>query len=633
MFSFLDKRINDNNYNNVNNNDENVIKNIKLFHVFDDHKGYNVLFVTHEDLVYGLGSNYLGALGLGHNRAVKSAQIIPQLCYKTIRQFVNGYDFVLCITGDHCVYGWGCNGWAQLAREVGVAKGYAKPDIIAALSRKNIREISCGFSHSLALTGDGCVYGWGYNRFGQVGSDQPISAVPVPTKLRFANHHVRPKPYTIKNIYAWVYSSFAITTEGQVFSWGRDECYNLGHNWGHSIAKPRLIVSIAGIQTVCAGGGKSCFLSNDGFVYFCGQYVASDGPPGAVERSVRLLDCDKKCQELHKMSSSIRNAYLLCAVIDGKVWTINRDHVFRETTCDNVFDFYLNEFRMTYKTVALTDHLSHGYGSSDLFQERCLQFLTDITWRRTLSYWQRRNISGPRPVPFYGNTYSIALKPGPVVELEWYKKYGKLFGVYNMSKPALTVAEPSLVKQVLVKEFHRFRNRSEAGGGHPVIEKNLFNARDEHWKRIRAIASPVFTSGKLKRMLKLINGCARDMTSSLDGQLGADGRCELDIKQMMGAFTMDVIATTAFATKINTYGDPNNRFTACARNIFNTSALSSLVLATLPKWPLVVRVRRWLGFGNAADANFIIDFSRQLIAKRKRLAEKHDDFVQLLIDV
>ncbi|CAG2117250.1 unnamed protein product, partial [Medioppia subpectinata] len=127
-------------------------------------------------LVYGLGSNYLGALGLGHNRAVKSAQIIPQLCYKTIRQFINGYDFVLSITNDHCVYGWGCNGWAQLAREVGVAKGYAKPDIIAALSRKNIREISCGFSHSLALTGDGCVYGWGYNRFGQVGSDQPISA-------------------------------------------------------------------------------------------------------------------------------------------------------------------------------------------------------------------------------------------------------------------------------------------------------------------------------------------------------------------------------------------------------------------------------------------------------------------------
>ncbi|CAG2114850.1 unnamed protein product [Medioppia subpectinata] len=255
------------------------------------------------------------------------------------------------------------------------------------------------------------------------------------------------------------------------------------------------------------------------------------------------------------------------------------------------------------------------------------------TWRRTLSYWQRRNISGPRPVPFYGNTYSLALKPGPVVELEWYKKYGKLFGVYNMSKPALTVAEPSLVKQVLVKEFHRFCNRSEAGGGHPVVEKNLFNARDEHWKRIRAIASPVFTSGKLKRMLKLINGCARDMTSSLNGQMGADGLCELDIKQMMGAFTMDVIASTAFATKINTYGDPNNRFTACARNIFNSSALSSLVLATLPKWPIVVWIRRWLGFGNAADANFIIDFSRQLIAKRKRLAEKHDDFVQLLIDV
>src|SRR6202034_4167782 len=47
--------------------EENMIKSIQLFHVFDDWRGYNVLFVTNDDMLYGLGSNYYGSLDLGHN--------------------------------------------------------------------------------------------------------------------------------------------------------------------------------------------------------------------------------------------------------------------------------------------------------------------------------------------------------------------------------------------------------------------------------------------------------------------------------------------------------------------------------------------------------------------------------------
>ncbi|CAG2112208.1 unnamed protein product, partial [Medioppia subpectinata] len=41
---------------------------VKLFHVFDDILGYNVLFATNYDFVYGLGANHWGCLGLGHNQ-------------------------------------------------------------------------------------------------------------------------------------------------------------------------------------------------------------------------------------------------------------------------------------------------------------------------------------------------------------------------------------------------------------------------------------------------------------------------------------------------------------------------------------------------------------------------------------
>ena len=70
-------------------NDEKIlIQEIKLFHVFDDERGLNVLFVTNNDCVYGLGSNYWGSLGLGHNSAVNSPQIIRQLCHQNIKHYV-----------------------------------------------------------------------------------------------------------------------------------------------------------------------------------------------------------------------------------------------------------------------------------------------------------------------------------------------------------------------------------------------------------------------------------------------------------------------------------------------------------------------------------------------------------------
>src|ERR1700722_7159539 len=89
--------------------EENMIKSIQLFHVFDDERGYNILFVTNRGLVYGLGSNYWGSLGLGHNRYVREIQEIERLRHKNISQFFNGADFVLALTQHTCLYGWGLN--------------------------------------------------------------------------------------------------------------------------------------------------------------------------------------------------------------------------------------------------------------------------------------------------------------------------------------------------------------------------------------------------------------------------------------------------------------------------------------------------------------------------------------------
>ena len=99
---------------------EKIKNEIKLFHVFDDIKGQNVLFITSDDKVFGFGSNCFGCCGLGHNSVVNEPQIIPELCHKNIQQFFIGFSFILGLNSDKQVYGWGGNSWYRLGHELAV---------------------------------------------------------------------------------------------------------------------------------------------------------------------------------------------------------------------------------------------------------------------------------------------------------------------------------------------------------------------------------------------------------------------------------------------------------------------------------------------------------------------------------
>ncbi|CAG2162909.1 unnamed protein product [Oppiella nova] len=159
-----------------------VIYEIKLFHAFDDKRKYNLIFVTNDDQVYGMGANYWGTLGLGHNQYTTQPELIPELCNQKIRQFVNGMDFILAITENDHVYSWGINDSGQLAFDS--SDGYFKPKIVTFFEGLGVLQIACGDSHALALTDRGCVYGWGLNFNGEVGCGDPADEIPCPRQLR-----------------------------------------------------------------------------------------------------------------------------------------------------------------------------------------------------------------------------------------------------------------------------------------------------------------------------------------------------------------------------------------------------------------------------------------------------------------
>ncbi|CAG2119242.1 unnamed protein product [Medioppia subpectinata] len=208
-----------------------------------------------------------------------------------------------------------------------------------------------------------------------------------------------------------------------------------------------------------------------------------------------------------------------------------------------------------------------------------------------------------------------------------------MVSVYQMQgKPSLMVADPELIKQILVKDFYKFRNRRPVPGRRGPFKNIMFSARDDDWKRIRAIASPIFTSGKLKHMYPLINECCRDFLAALDRDVSTGGT-EVELRQLMGYYSMDVIASTAFATKTNPYSDPNNRFITTANGIFNQNPWKILLSTILPTFVINSRVYKSVMNVRTPDVMFFIDVIRSLIAERKKSGKKYNDFLQLLMDV
>ena len=114
------------------------------------------------------------------------------------------------------------------------------------------------------------------------------------------------------------------------------------------------------------------------------------------------------------------------------------------------------------------------------------------------------------------------------MHLDYIKKYGKVFSFCFGSRLSLVVADPELVKQIMVKEFPNFRNRFQVLQPEKFFSKIVANARDATWKRIRNTLTPTFSAGKMKLMVPLIEKSCDTLVVKL-GEIADSGELRFSI--------------------------------------------------------------------------------------------------------
>nr|XP_018917967.1 PREDICTED: cytochrome P450 6a2-like isoform X2 [Bemisia tabaci] len=183
--------------------------------------------------------------------------------------------------------------------------------------------------------------------------------------------------------------------------------------------------------------------------------------------------------------------------------------------------------------------------------------------REKLSYWSKRGVPFVSPWRCLVATLAFTIKRKPFYEifLEQYEAlrghpYG---GTYQLLNPAVILRDPAMIKEWLVKGFNNFHDRGpEPDEKVDKLSGNLFQLTGEKWRVVRQKLAPVFSSAKLRIMFHTLKGCAEELSAHLRSRCGARGETELDIKDLVANYTMDVIGAAAMGVQCNAIRDPEN---------------------------------------------------------------------------
>ncbi|KAM7169896.1 putative E3 ubiquitin-protein ligase HERC4 isoform 1-T2 [Macrochelys suwanniensis] len=223
----------------------------------------HTVFVLDDGTVYTCGCNDLGQLG--HEKSRKRPEHVGALDAQNIVSVSCGEAHTLALNDKGQVYAWGLATDGQLGLP-GTEECIRIPRNIKSLSDIQIMQVACGYYHSLALSKGSEVYSWGQNKYGQLGIGYEFKKQTSPQLIK----SLLGIPFA--QIAAGGAHSFVLTLSGAVFGWGRNKFGQLGLNDENDRYVPNLLKSLRSqkIIHICCGEDHTAALTKEGGVFTFG---------------------------------------------------------------------------------------------------------------------------------------------------------------------------------------------------------------------------------------------------------------------------------------------------------------------------------------------------------------------------
>ncbi|XP_020282381.1 cytochrome P450 9e2-like [Pseudomyrmex gracilis] len=253
-----------------------------------------------------------------------------------------------------------------------------------------------------------------------------------------------------------------------------------------------------------------------------------------------------------------------------------------------------------------------------------------------LSHFKKMGILHERPLPFLGNMTSVILQRTAIM-IKIQRLYNlfprtKYFGLYDLMTPVIVIRDPDLINTIAIKNFDNFCDHRAFLNEEldPLVSKNLFNIRGDHWREMRKLLSPTFTSSKMKIMFKLMVQCAENLSTHVANESGETGKT-YDVKDLLSRYANDVVATCAFGISVNSFKDKNNEFFLLGKEAMNFDSSLSTKMFINRNCPKLSKYLRLKVFSSKVE-NFFKSIVTETVKVRDEKGIHRPDMIQLMME-
>lgn len=170
----------------------------------------------------------------------------------------SGQQFTVAIKGDGTLWSWGANAYGQLGYPT--TSNINTPTQVGTAA--NWKSISCGVAHTLAIKTDGTLWAWGNNFYGYLGDGTTV-AKNTPVQIGTATNWEK---VTAGNTH-----SFGIKTDGTLWAWGYNTYGQLGNGNTSNRSVPTQIGTATDWKNIGAGNSHSIGIKTNGTLWTWGR--------------------------------------------------------------------------------------------------------------------------------------------------------------------------------------------------------------------------------------------------------------------------------------------------------------------------------------------------------------------------